>query len=56
MAKNDPALASDCHAVMVATKFGEFLHNRLGGESEMDEQTERRSRLQYPSIFFFSKR
>jgi len=37
-AKNETALAPSCHVVVLTTKFGEFLHNCLGGDSMMDGQ------------------
>ena len=30
------ALAPSCHVVIITTKFDEFLHNHLGGDSVTD--------------------
>ena len=37
-AKNDTVLTPSCHVMIITTKFREFLHNRLGGDSVTDGQ------------------
>ena len=57
--KNDTALELSCHVVIITTKFGEFLPNRLGGDSmtdgQTDRQADRQSQLQYPPPIHFFK-
>ena len=48
---NDAAFASSCHVVIITTKFGEFLPNRLGGDSVTDEQRDGRTDKLQSAIF-----